>query len=267
MWTMFFSLASAIAFVLIITSLTTYFDYEVVTKIQRVIVPRMDFPKLDFCIDRIDLKYPLAVSSLNTSDPIERNNLHQQLLQQIETDNLTDLNKYYDDMVISCMFDFKLCNKSHFRPHFDPTLGKGMCLELVGNLSTNKVGKWFKSGLRLELFLGTFETEFPLTSYQITLTVKDLKDNTYMLPAGFESDVSLTKTKTSMRSTPINVCLEDLDSNYAYNSDLYQQTFKKHNKYTEEYLNSYYSILKPELSVNFFKKGTAWKFAKRSVFQ
>lgn len=235
MWTVFFSLASAIAFVLIITSLITYFDYEVVSKIQRIIVPRMNFPQLDFCIDRVDLKYPLTVSSLNASDPIERNNLHQQLLQQIETDKLTDVNKYYDDMVISCMFDFQLCNKSYFRPHFEPTLGKGMCLELVDSLSTNKVGKWFKSGLRLELFLGAFETEFPLTSYEITLTVKDLKDNTYMLPAGFESDVSLTRTKVSMQSTPINVCLEGLDTIDAYDSELYRQTFRKHDKYTEEY--------------------------------
>ena len=92
------------------------------------------------------------------------------------------------------------------------------------------------NGIKLELFLDEPDVSFEIQSgFQIFITdqgkVPDSLETGIFAPAGFGTNIVLSKETNKREPIPYSDCTADLTSIHAYNSDLYRKTFQSSNGY------------------------------------
>lgn len=262
MWTI--SLIGSIGYCLYCLSknFTDYFEFRTNVQIKYDRLSQIEFPTISFCN-----QYSFNINSKSNLIDIVKNGMSQltsflftptnilnyQLLidksnyfLQNETinfkDQLEQVGFSLDFMLINCKFNSNECSKSDFERFYSPKFG--FCYRFNGN-KTKGIRKielpGRKNGLSLELYVGrpTIEYNIHKTS-GIELYIHNwsskLIDNidSISLAGGFENNIAIDKIFNKKLAKPYSDCVQDAYSSTSYNSALYLETLRIHNKYSQK---------------------------------
>ena len=247
---------NCLASYMVIQSIRSYFDYEVITTSRTIYETPTLFPKITICnqnmlqteygwdfISKIDsswnfFKYPSLMKNLTYT---ERYTLKTKfyaiaqgmLLEKYFTeDKLQMLGHNFKDLLINCYFKNNPCSYKDFKWTFDPFYGN--CYEFNSNENHKISIPGWDNGLKLELYVNFNEKLNRINSvYGGMGALIRIENSSYFvdhgwegvkLQGGFQSDITIDRKFKFIMPKPYSNC--EIDSNTPvaanqFNSDLF----------------------------------------------
>lgn len=261
----------------LITTLMIFLKFDVVSRIDRVNDLDSDFPSVSFCnLHRInypklsldqnsDLRHAInrLIHPFNVEDNfttaydkvdslIKKGFTFKQISQIIEQSIVTEINQNLtinltysiDEMLISCLYNNRLCDRSKFTEYL--SLNHGSCFTFNSKrnetghiISTKLIGRpGVRNGLRLEINIGQLESlPFWISTNGIVISIhhKDLKplmsEEGIRIRPGAETNLIISKETFKRLNRPFNFCLEDAYSIDSYDSDEFRFVLRIYGRY------------------------------------
>jgi len=240
---------------LLVLSVLEFLQFNVIYEI-RIINDNfnMEFPSVTFCnlvpidFSRKEIKYILENSSnLNESSYKDDANWLSTIRKKFETD-LYKKEKLYpngfiiEKMLLSCIFNSKSCNSSHFEYVASATYGN--CFKFDSSLVNESMEVFragFEFGLKLELFIGS-EEENPywiretgaLISIQNKSTKPVFGEEGLKVKPNTETSLKVYRETFKKLSRPYSDCIEKNDSPDSFDSFNYKDAFFNSSLYRQK---------------------------------
>jgi hypothetical protein len=246
-WLLSLLVFSALASYLCVSSITSYYDRETVSKITVFHEIPMEFPTITFCnLSPFQTNFSLEVlheliqnttKYFETSQkPFPTNSVgvkyyFMSYINDLIKNNVDkkNLSLSLASMLISCSFDFNdICNLQDFEWYFDFYYGNCFRFNSKGDKKLYKNGKL--AGFRLELNIGTY---LPMlwqyeTGIHIFIHNKSQRISMYEgidAPIGKMTNIAINRIVTNKVEAPYSECVENLDKQ----GSKYYEILKKHN--------------------------------------
>jgi hypothetical protein len=270
----FVIMANAFAAFFIISTILTYFQFEVTTNTRIIFETPAPFPKVTICNNnQFQTEYAIQfLKEINqqVSPNINIFDLNQTLnmtykekhilfkkIIKIATarmnDDLNDeekkkLGHKFDDILVSCHFNFMNCSSADFSWTFDyNNYGNCFVFNSGFNMTGNKIPKKYSYisdisyGLQLELYSGFHENLSLINSnyYQGLGYVVRIENGTYLennldgikASSGFQTDINLYRGFDFYLEKPYSDCVLPNDHRKNFDSDLYELIYHSDYQY------------------------------------
>lgn len=212
-WLITFAIAVSYSSYLTIQLVINYLSYGILVSITYVTDYSLDFPAVAFC-------------NLNPKDLVQNNST-----------NTTDKIYYtLDEMLITCTFNSKPCDKSLFTNITSVTYGDCYAFNAYNKNGSNRVLRSGKAGrdfgLSLQLFAGTPSKQAPwISTTGIVVAIYNsssrplFSEEGIKVKTGVETNLMLTRREINRLPKPFSNCIEDVFSRDSYDSNEYRLVF------------------------------------------
>jgi hypothetical protein len=264
-FTFFTILGFGLASYMTINLILSYLEYNVITTIRVINDCPAIFPKVTIC-NRNPFTTRYAYEFLSQSNFINLTELEQiskgdrnhavvlttlrrgQLagkIKNFQDDRKKIFSHSWDDILLSCLFDYQFCNSSDFKWEWDNYYGN--CYSFNFNSSSNELKKSYISGstfgLQLELYVNFYERLMFFNSlidnYGLVIRVDnvshviDYSHDGIFIASGFHTYISLERQIKTILPSPYSDCY-DFSTN-SFNSDLYNLITNSKYDYTQKF--------------------------------
>lgn len=266
MWIFFFLISNGCCFYIIVINVINFFNYEVVTSIKLVEKDSIPFPAVTVCnanpfVTEEGLKY---VENL-----LQENNISDRILESIYKENssflyftyvrylstllskgnsaefLKKLSFPYEQMFLSCLYNFQPCDRNDWYWFYD--LNYGNCFRFnTGKDSKGKsneikhsffAGKY--NGLMVELFVGIPENENTLSISTGAHIYID--DNLFKPQLGYglgvapgeSTNLAIERIVNYQLSKPYSECIKNVYSLDSFDSEVYKRVIRSNSIYRQ----------------------------------
>ena len=259
--TFFLLIATGLAAYTTILLVMNYLDFGVITTLRKVRDTPAQFPQITICnINPFTTQYAYTSFktyfnsiSYNGTDYNSRSYagiLTQNILLASETQ--TGLSHSWQDILLSCRFNYLTCTADDFVWYFDEAYGNCVKFNSGFNSSTNEAVALKRSflagsnyGLQLELYVNYYEnlTEFNSINGGLGVIIRvdnapNVVDYSYdgiLVNAGRATFVSLSKTNKFALSRPYSNCDLDNDKYTDYDSTLFRRIVNSNYSYSQQF--------------------------------
>ncbi|RMZ92818.1 acid-sensing ion channel 1 [Brachionus plicatilis] len=271
MWIILFLFSNGFCFYIITKNIMNFFKYEVVTTIKVAERDSLPFPAVTVCnansfVTEGGLQY--------VSDVLDKYNLTDfpnVILKDAYEGNLNDnssilyfnyiffryfttvftksspeeikqkLKIPYEQMFISCLYNFQPCNKNNWTWYYDSFFGNCYRFNTQQNSeikNSYQAGKY--QGLMIELFVGIPENQ---TTLSISTGAHIFVDDNLFKPflgqgvdiaPGFISNLVLHRISTQQLPKPYSECNGNLDTINSFDSEYYRKVFRSNLTYRQD---------------------------------
>jgi hypothetical protein len=258
LWITTYIVSWILCFIFTLLSINSYFQYEVVTKIEIHNELLSKFPAVTFCnlnsFDNIDLnkidtknleelsEYYTNLIKSNKSYTDKKLNW-QYKLGLLSLENSMKLKysveNYFKKIIISCTFNTVKCDPSLFSITTNGFIGNGICLTFNNNGTLETSLSGFNTGLIIEMFMNTDNKTFnQFESNGVIVTIHEPSKYTpfsksNIISTGFFTRIAISKLSDIKLNEPYNKC-KNIKTVNDFNSFLYKSTFETHNSYTQK---------------------------------
>jgi hypothetical protein len=244
-WLILFLGSTAFCFFLIVSTVSSYLQFEVITKIKIKQKIPIDFPIVKICdVNSFSTEYAKRVinehfNASGIQNPFDATNSNKKYMRSA-INFLRDLLKHkiirlsqsekkklgmdFSELLVSCNFGNEECTAANFTWKYDNT--DGNCYIFNSGVSSNgskistlsSTQSGISNGFRLEVLLPQPELYYMDMVYGLRLYVGDstMEDSEYEyvgLCAGLLSNIGIKKTVSKALSTPYSDC--NLDASYS----------------------------------------------------
>lgn len=246
---------------IIIQSILSYFEYEVIKNIEIIDEIPSLFPTITICsinpyltkeseilIDRLVGSGRNSSSISGDSLALTYMKIKSNLAANLKTPNVTDeqrrsLGFDLDQVMISCVFSFRDCTAKDFVRTYDYLFGN--CYRFNTKMNNNssrlryvtKQGK--NNGIKLELFIPISSGKY---DYDASYGAHVYISNDSVIPnffegfdisTGLQTNVVVSRFFTKKEPYPYSECVDNLDSPDSYDSYLYRKTLEIYKVYRQ----------------------------------
>lgn len=263
MWSFFFLISTCLFSYMMISSILSYYEFDVTTKIRVLHEYRAVFPTVTICnLNQFTTNYSLeylrnVANGLNLSHVFDEKpenismmdianiyTLGTSQIKQLSINSTKKLGYSIDQILISCYFSQKECTPEDFIWYYHPTYGNcyqfnsgfDQLSNLIDLKTSGRTGLFL--GLMLELFVGVPD-KLKMTTQQFGLMVfihnktdpPSSVEGVLVMPS-MSTNIAITRTFHSQLPKPYSECDLDELTKKSYRSELYDlvsrnQSFKK----------------------------------------
>ena len=205
-------------------SILDYFQYDVTTYVRLMTVNQLDFPTITICnrnqFSTIEsIKYIKENIEMASKNSISDYDSAEELFSNINLYERKNMTLSIDEMLLSCKFNQKDCNKNDFVWIFNRHYGNCYRYNSKINDSKSITRAVSKYGLMLDLYLGlpeelkNYSLKLNQKSILVSLTEKSVNPyrsftNLIELPTGVDSYIQVEKTLFEQEPRPYSNCSE-----------------------------------------------------------
>lgn len=270
-WLLSFLCAVAYCASLIIDSVISYYNFDVVYDLSIVDTHQVEFPGITFCnvnlldytnvklkklMNRTDWPLDLSEDFLTNLDRFNytRQNMTNTLAEvAYSMTNIFKINTNYsvgfyslNQMLISCTFNGRTCNTSYFITR--PTRNYGVCyvfntsaIYVTSGQNASKSARTGKAyGLNMELFVGfPDEQPFWVPTVGVVMAIHNrttrplVSEEGFKLLTGQQTNIMFNRLEMQKLSSPYSNCIMDVYSNTTLNTIDYRETLISSGTYNQ----------------------------------
>jgi hypothetical protein len=254
-WAVCFIVSSASCAYFIATSISEYFEYDVVSKSTINYKSKVDFPIIsicgtnafstDFAFDFMRQNFELNMSDFDftkSTSEIKYDYLTMKYLTLIKAKSLNEsiqrkFGNNLDYILVSCLFNLVVCDLSaDFEYYYDVLYGN--CFRYNSRNERKQItNNGIMNGLQLELFIGRVDENFTFSiDNGINLFIEDDKVESQTsegirISSGTETFISLSKYSLNHLPKPYSDCTAGLDQPESSNNIFYRNLIANNIKY------------------------------------